>query len=83
LNPDVGFGTLEEGKRADLIITLNNPLESVDHVKRPLGVMARGRFWSQTYLEAELIQQSIVMEQQKFSDPQNSPTESLDFSPHH
>jgi len=39
------FGTLEIGKRADLILVLKNPLDDVTHIKDSLGVMAAGRWY--------------------------------------
>lgn len=39
------FGTIEEGKRADLILVNSNPLEELSTVKEPLGVMAAGRWY--------------------------------------
>ena len=49
------FGTIEEGKRADLILVRGNPLEDVGNIRDPLGVMAAGRWYSAEML-AELIQ---------------------------
>mgnify|MGYP001206375030 FL=1 len=43
---DGNFGTIEEGKRADLILVRDNPLEDVTAIKEPLGVMAAGRWYS-------------------------------------
>jgi imidazolonepropionase-like amidohydrolase len=43
---DGNFGTIEEGKRADLILTRDNPLEDITTIKEPLGVMAAGRWYS-------------------------------------
>ena len=83
LKPAIGFGTLEQGKRADLILTTQNPMESLEHVKRPLAVMARGRFWSQEYLQKELNRLSAGLKIQDLSDPRYMNTENLDFSPHH
>ena len=37
------FGTIEVGKRADLILVRGNPLEDVANIRNPLGVMAAGR----------------------------------------
>jgi len=48
------FGTIEVGKRADLILVRANPLEDITTIKEPLGVMAAGRWYSQETL-AELI----------------------------
>jgi imidazolonepropionase-like amidohydrolase len=39
------FGTLEIGKRADLILVLKNPLDDVSNIKDSLGVMAAGRWY--------------------------------------
>lgn len=82
LHPEIGFGTLEVGKRADLILTTQNPMESVDHLKRPIAVMARGRFWSQAFLQSELDQLRSQNTLQNPSDPRNMDTESLEFGPH-
>jgi hypothetical protein len=43
---DGNFGTIEEGKRADLILVRDNPLEDITNIKEPLGVMAAGRWYS-------------------------------------
>jgi hypothetical protein len=52
---DGNFGTIEVGKRADLILVRDNPLEDITTIKEPLGVMAAGRWYSQETL-AELIE---------------------------
>jgi imidazolonepropionase-like amidohydrolase len=52
---DGDFGTIEVGKRADLILVRDNPLEDITTIKEPLGVMALGRWYSQETL-AELIE---------------------------
>jgi hypothetical protein len=44
------FGTIEPGKRADLILVRKNPLENVAHIRDPLGVMAAGRWYNQDEL---------------------------------
>ncbi len=38
------FGTIAVGRRADLILTRNNPLEDVRNVRGMVGVMANGRW---------------------------------------
>jgi len=45
------FGTIEIGKRADLILLKKNPLEKVANIKNPLGVMASGRWYDQKTLQ--------------------------------
>lgn len=40
------FGTIETGKRADLILVSGNPLEDISTIREPLGVMAAGRWYS-------------------------------------
>ena len=45
------FGTIEVGKRADLILVNGNPLENVANVKNIQGVMAAGRWYSKEALE--------------------------------
>ena len=38
------FGTITAGKRADLLLVAGNPLHSLEVLKRPRGVMVRGRW---------------------------------------
>ena len=45
------FGTIEISKRADLILLKKNPLENVENIKNPLGVMASGRWYDQKTLQ--------------------------------
>jgi imidazolonepropionase-like amidohydrolase len=49
------FGTIEIGKRADLILVSGNPLEDITTIREPLGVMAAGRWFSAEQL-SELIE---------------------------
>jgi len=55
MNGDGDFGTIEVGKRADLILVRGNPLDDVGYIKNPLGVMAAGRWYSSVAL-AEMIE---------------------------
>ncbi|MEA1977906.1 MAG: amidohydrolase family protein, partial [Chloroflexota bacterium] len=48
---DGNFGTIEVGKRADLILVKNNPLEDVANIKDIRGVMAAGRWYSEEALD--------------------------------
>lgn len=51
--PDA-FGTVEVGRRADLVLLAGDPREDLSHAQAPLGVMARGRWWSREALDARL-----------------------------
>ncbi len=46
------FGTIEVGKRADLILVNENPLEKVSHIQKYRGVMAGGNWHDKSYLQA-------------------------------
>jgi imidazolonepropionase-like amidohydrolase len=45
------FGTIEVGKRADLILVKNNPLEDVANIEDIRGVMAAGRWYPEEELD--------------------------------
>ncbi len=47
---DGNFGTIEVGKRADLILVNNNPLADVANIKDIRGVMAAGRWFTEEEL---------------------------------
>jgi len=47
----VPFGTVTAGARADLILSATNPLNGLDTLRRPLGVMAGGKWYSQAQLQ--------------------------------
>ena len=44
------FGTIEYGKRADLLLVRSNPLADVANLKDPIVVMAAGRWYSRAQL---------------------------------
>jgi hypothetical protein len=48
------FGTIEVGKRADLLLLEANPLDRLSNAKRRVGVMARGRWYSERDLRRRL-----------------------------
>jgi len=49
------FGTIEEGKRADLILVNENPLEDVAHIKDLRGVMTAGRWYEKAALQKMIL----------------------------
>jgi len=49
------FGTIEEGKRADLILVNENPLEDVANIKDLHGVMAAGRWYEKAALQKMIL----------------------------
>ncbi|HEX2122938.1 MAG TPA: amidohydrolase family protein [Thermoanaerobaculia bacterium] len=48
------FGTIEPGKRADLVLVDANPLADIENVSKISGVMTRGRWHSRADLDAGL-----------------------------
>ena len=50
------FGTIEVGKRADLILLDANPLEDIDNIARRSGVMVRGRWLPEREIQSRLNQ---------------------------
>ena len=48
------FGTVAVGRRADLILLNSNPLDDVGNVADRVGVMVRGRWFSQSYIQDRL-----------------------------
>lgn len=48
------FGTVEEGRRADLILLNSNPLENIGNVRDQEGVMVRGVWWSKDQIAERL-----------------------------
>ena len=54
LGKSAEFGTLEAGKRADLILLENNPLDDVANIQQRTGVMVRGRWMAEEQLQTML-----------------------------
>lgn len=50
------FGTVEENRRADLILVNANPLTDISNVQQREGVMVRGIWWPENEIQAELDQ---------------------------
>jgi hypothetical protein len=48
------FGTIEVGKRADLVLLEANPMEDISNIRRIDGVMVRGRWYSGADLDKML-----------------------------
>jgi imidazolonepropionase-like amidohydrolase len=48
------FGTIESGKRADLVLLNANPLDDITNVSKIDGVMVNGRWFSRGDLDARL-----------------------------
>ena len=48
------FGTITVGQRADLLLVAGNPLENLVVLKRPSGVMVRGRWLPRQELDEML-----------------------------
>ena len=48
------FGTVEVGKRADLILLNANPLQNVGNVSRRVGVMVRGQWLPESQIQERL-----------------------------
>jgi len=48
------FGTIAEGRRADLLLVDRNPLQDVAALQRPAGVMVRGRWLTRDDLQRRL-----------------------------
>ena len=48
------FGTVQVGNRADLLLLPHNPLDSVENVREPAGVMAAGHWMPAGFLQERL-----------------------------
>ena len=53
------FGTIERGKRADLILVEGNPLENVANAARQAGVMLRGQWFTEDELK-EMLEEVVA-----------------------
>ena len=48
------FGTIQEGQRADLMLLEANPLDDLANIGQRAGVMARGRWMSEDFIQQRL-----------------------------
>jgi hypothetical protein len=60
---DGNFGQVKEGMEADLILVDNNPLENIENLRNPAGVMARGQ-----WIDRETIQERLHDIEQKYKE---------------
>jgi imidazolonepropionase-like amidohydrolase len=66
------FGTIEAGRRADLVLTLANPLDALETLRRPVGVMTYGRWFDASALVSlvdERKQRYQRLEELRWTDP--------------
>ena len=54
LGKEEEFGTIAEGKRADLLLVDGDPLQDLARLKQPIGVMVRGKWLSREDLHQQL-----------------------------
>jgi imidazolonepropionase-like amidohydrolase len=59
------FGTIEKGKRADLLLLNANPLEDISNTKKIAGVMVRGRWLTKSDLQKMLDEVEILNREKK------------------
>ncbi len=71
------FGTIAEGKRADLILVKENPLQDVANVAKREGVMVRGRWLPEQELQKKLedLAVSYASPKKRFADVPDLPSE--------
>lgn len=61
------FGTVTPGSRADLVLTVANPLNDLATLRKPLGVMAKGKWYAASDLQA-LLDQLAETYERPFAD---------------
>lgn len=55
MNGKGNFGTIEVGKKADLLMIRGNPFENLNNLKKIQGVMASGQWFDKTALQKMLV----------------------------
>jgi hypothetical protein len=68
LGEQVVFGTVTVGARADLVLSAGNPLGDLETLRRPLGVMAAGRWYQADDLSGLLESVATEYRQALFPD---------------
>jgi imidazolonepropionase-like amidohydrolase len=63
-NPEE-WGTVEVGKRADLLLLQGNPLEDISNTRQIAGVMVRGEWLPQVELQGMLDELAVKYEAQQ------------------
>ena len=63
MNGEGNFGTIEVGKRADLILINDNPLENMTIIQEPLGVMAAGKWYPKDILDQMVLIPALEIKQ--------------------
>lgn len=74
------FGTIAVGNRADLVLSATDPLGDLSTLRKPLGVMANGKWYTQADLQALLDQ--VAKEYKNASNTESSqrrPSVGLNF----
>jgi len=52
------FGTIEKGKRADLVLLEENPLDDITNTRKIAGTMVRGRWYSRA--DSDIILENVA-----------------------
>jgi imidazolonepropionase-like amidohydrolase len=69
LGKDQEFGTVEEGKRADLVLLDANPLEAISNTQKIAAVVVNGRLLDRAVLDALLAQAEATAKQPGGAQP--------------
>jgi cytosine/adenosine deaminase-related metal-dependent hydrolase len=66
------FGTIQVGRRADLILLSADPLDDINNLAKQIGVMVRGRWFTQANLARRL--DRYIQESTRQKDAKSSPS---------
>lgn len=66
------FGTIEKGKRADLLLLDANPLEDISNTRKIAGVMVRGRWLTKNDLQKMLDEVETLNREKKSENKENA-----------